>query len=152
MSIFIFTAIIILIFFPLIYFMWTSFISMMYWQWKWRKMSDEEREQMLGGPFQEAARPEPKTRRTPTQTGMYNFITADEFITDLNKPDLPARRLHRILRELSASNGVIKRQQQADLRRVLESVQERVPHDCEDELELMVKEALVKLDNARIID
>ncbi|MBN1564062.1 MAG: hypothetical protein JXA10_09485, partial [Anaerolineae bacterium] len=85
MTIFVFTAIIIIIFFPLIYFIWSTFISMVYWQWKFRRMTDEEREKMMmGSPPHEGQRFAPKqAKNTRVQTGLFNFVTADDFIADL---------------------------------------------------------------------
>jgi hypothetical protein len=154
MTIFVFTAVIMLIFFPLIYFMWSSFISMLYWQWKIRKMTDEEREQLMMGPLQQE-----RERLIPRQaklmrvhTGLFNFVTADEFIADLSKPDLPARQLRKILQELSTCKGMIKQQQQEKLHSLLSAFQERRWQAEDEDLKTLIQEALIKLDEAKIID
>lgn len=152
MSIFIFTAVIVLIFFPLIYFMWSSFVSMLFWQWKFRRMSDEDKEKMMtGGLVQESLRPEPKTRKGPVKTGLYNFVTADEFIAALRRPDLPPQRLRRVLEELAGSRGLIRADQQAELRRLVALVRTRLAWN-EGEMKALIKKALMQLDEATLID
>jgi hypothetical protein len=150
MTIFLFTAVIVIIFFPLIYFMWSSFFSMLYWQWKFRRMTDEERDQLLIGPHDTLIPQQAKLSRV--QTGLFNFVTADEFIADLSRPDLPARQLRKILQELSTSKGMIKQQQQDKLRHLLTACQDRQWQGEDQDLAMLVQLAMLRLDEAKIID
>jgi len=150
MTIFLFTAVIVIIFFPLIYFIWSAFISMWYWQWKFRRMTDEERDQLLVRPQDELLFRRAESSRV--RTGLFNFVTADEFIADLGKPDLSARQLRKILQEMSTSQGLIKRQQQDRLRQLLTACQERQWEGEDQDVALLVQLALLKLDEAKIID
>jgi hypothetical protein len=113
-------------------------------------MTDEERDQLLIGPHDTLIPQQAKLSRV--QTGLFNFVTADEFIADLSRPDLPARQLRKILQELSTSKGMIKQQQQDKLRHLLTACQDRQWQGEDQDLAMLVQLALLRLDEAKIID
>jgi hypothetical protein len=92
----------------------------------------------------------PKHPKEPKRPTIYNFITADDYITRLRDPSVPVPRKRQIVEELSVCDGLIKRAQQAELCHALADLREKSNGD--GELRELIQEALLKIEQARFID
>jgi hypothetical protein len=83
------------------------------------------------------------------QRALYNFIEADQFIHVLSSPGVSLEQKQSVLETIRAAKGVIKRQQQAQLRHLLTAMRE---HPGAASLVTLLESALLKLDQAALID
>lgn len=92
----------------------------------------------------------PKETRFDRRPTLLNFITAEDYITCLDDPAVSFERKQRIVEEIAACEGMIKRAQQAELHRVLTMFDSRVKGN--KDLKKQVQEALQKVDQVRFVD
>jgi hypothetical protein len=78
---------------------------------------------------------------------LYNFIEADQFIAVLSDPRATPQKKKRVLEAIQATQGMIKRQQQARLKGLLTAMR-----DDPDTALPVTDGALTKLDQAALID
>jgi hypothetical protein len=144
-SIYVFTAIIIILFFPLIYFMWVSFIQYVIFRSKLKGQMPPDQDSVPDGEPQPIVSKNP--HQFPTKPKLYNFVTADEFIKDLNDFSLPLSRQAAIIQQIATSQGVIRKAQQEELRNALN-------YFCQTEAfnTSALDDALEQLEKATLID
>jgi hypothetical protein len=92
------------------------------------------------------AHPTPVSR---PQRALYNFIEADHFIHVLSSPGVSLEQKQGVIETIRAAKGVIKRQQQAQLKHLLTAMRE---HPGAASLVTLLESALLKLDQAALID
>jgi len=83
------------------------------------------------------------------QRALYNFIEADHFIHVLSSPGVSLEQKQSVIETIRAATGMIKRHQQAQLKALLTEMRE---HTSTLSLVALVESALVKLDQAALID
>jgi hypothetical protein len=83
------------------------------------------------------------------QRALYNFIEADHFIHVLSSPGVSLEQKQSVIETIRAARGVIKRQQQTQLRHLLTAMRE---HPGAASLITLLEGALLKLDQAALID
>ena len=92
----------------------------------------------------------PKATRFDRRLTLFNFVMADEYITRLDDPAVSLASKQRIVEEICVCEGMIKRAQQAELRRALTDLHARMtenPALCQQ-----IEDALATVEQVSFVD